>query len=399
MNGKSLTLTAAVACLLTPLTLPVSAGVYVSYDSLQPTFDQRLSHAMLERMDNQMDAIIQQGDIQEYYAASIIDFQKAQQERIDAKAAQLAAQQFANEQVRLGNHRDANAVMLSRASLEDQRLALEADAKKREAALLGQGIKQERDFLEKQQVIQNQFFNTQAIIQKESIALQQHVALTQDQLLEDQLRDGAPSNMIVASIDASNMKQVVNPNNLDSVKSLGEAHQRNSVVNLNQFVSSVLPANYHYSAPSGLDNETINMVQGKDWRAILNHIAVNNPHLEITVDPYQKTVFIKNTMQYQTSSEVSRTTPYTTWHISTDETMRGNIQRFTDQAKWTLYWDAQDTDYPTIAPAVIKARFAGKGGVIDQMIELTQELDYPLDVDFKYGNKVVIVTLKGAKTK
>ena len=154
MNGKSLTLTAAVACLLTTITLPVNAGVYVSYDSLQPTFDQRLSHAMLERMDNQMDAIIQQGDIQEYYAASIIDFQKAQQERIDAKAAQLAAQQFANEQVRLSNQRDANAVMLSRASLEDQRLALEADARKREAALLGQGIKQERDFLEKQQVIQ-----------------------------------------------------------------------------------------------------------------------------------------------------------------------------------------------------------------------------------------------------
>ncbi len=387
-------------CLQTSLlTASVSADVYVSYDSLQPTYDQKLSSAQLQALNDLSDKISNQNDLNEFYAANIIEFQKVQQERMTAQAAELQAQRFLNEQKLQSNHEEAKALLVARASLENQRLAMLQDAKQREAQLLQQGVQQEQNFLLKQKQREDQFYSDQNNIQQQTLALQTQVAATQNQILENELRDGAPSNLIIASSDASNMKQVINPKMVDAVKSLGEAQQQNVVVNLNEFVSTILPPSWHYTAPSGLDNETINAVQGKDWQSILNLIAVNNPHLEIVVDPYKKTVTIANTIHALKTNKVNRTTPYTTWHVSTKRTIGQNIDAFAKMAKWNLVWDTQGKDYETVAPAVIKARFAGKGGVVDQLIGLTQAEEFPLEVDFKYGNKVVIVTRKGAQTK
>lgn len=393
-------LTLATSCLLTTLATSSSyADVYISYDSLQPTYDQKLSQAQLDSYREMTVAIHQQNDLNEFYAAEIINFQKEQQARTDVKQSNLEAQAFLNEQTRQANDRQANQIMMARASLEDQRLSNQSDAIVREAELLQMAVQQEQDFLEKQRALESQFFNTQAAVQRESLALQTSVHETQVQILENELRDGAPSNLIIVSADAQNMKQVIDPSQTDQITELGEAKQKSAVVNLNEFVSAILPPHWKYTAPDGLDNETINAVQGKDWQSILNHIAVNNPHLEITVSPKAQTVFVRNTMQYQVDSTVSRNSPYTTWHVSTSKSMRGNIEAFAKMAKWTVVWDTKKTDYDTVAPVVLKTRFAGKGGVVERLIRLTKDEDIPLHVEFKYGNKVAIITRKGAKTK
>ncbi len=386
---------------LITLSLPsvTTAGVYVSYDSLQPSYEQKLAEAQLQALHGLTDKIQNQNDINEFYAANIIEFNKTQQELTNAQRQKLSEERYLIEQQRQRNDDEARALILARSSLEQQRLNIVRDATAQESQLLAQAVQQEKDFFEKQSARENDFLATQQRIQEKSLALQADVSSAQNRLLEDQLKKDAPSNLIVASSDASNMKQVVNPKMVEAVHALGKAEQKNVVVNLNEFISTILPPTWHYQAPEGLDSETINAVQGKDWQSILNLIAVNNPHLEIVVDPYKKSVVVRNTMHAFKTNKVNRNTPYTTWHISTNRTMRQNIDAFAKQADWRLIWDTKEKDYETVAPAVIRARFAGEDGVVQKLIDLTKEKDVELEADFRYGNRVVIVTRKGAKTK
>ncbi|MGN2715562.1 TcpQ domain-containing protein [Aliivibrio fischeri] len=377
----------------------VNAAVYISYDSVQPSYEQNLANSQSEFNRELVRELQRKSEISEYYAAEIIGFQKEQQNRIDQRAQQLAAQEYINQQQYRQNQLETDRLIQSRASLEEQRVALVSDANKREIALLEESVQQEQNLLEKHNLRQEKFLIAQAAIQKDTHALQVDVKNSQDRLLEEQLRSGAPSNLIVASKDASNLKAIVDPTKSNQLNELGEAEQGNTVVNLNQFIASILPSYWHYSAPSGLDSETIHAVQGKNWQSILNLIAVNNPHLEIKIDPYKKVVSVKNTLQYAKTNPTNRTTPYATWHVRTDRTFRENIAYFAKQAKWDLIWEAGEIDYDTVAPAVIQARFASDDGVINKLVKLTEHKETPLFADWKFGNKVVIIKRKGATRK
>nr|VVV07009.1 hypothetical protein AW0309160_04503 [Aliivibrio wodanis] len=377
----------------------VNAAVYISYDSIQPTYEQNLSNSQSEFNREIVRSLQRQSEVQEFYASEIIDFQKDQQYRIDERSQQIAAQKFINDQQTRQNQIETDRLIQSRASLEEQRLASVLDSNRREIEILERATLQEKDLLDKHHQREENFLLAQTAIQKEVHELQVGVKASQDKLLEEQLRSGAPSNLIVASKDASNLKAVVDPNQPNELNKLGAAKQGDVVVNLNQFVTSILPTYWHYEAPAGLDNETINAVQGKNWQSVLNVIAINNPHLEFVVDPYKKVVSAKNTLQYAKTNPTNRTTPYSTWHMTTEKTLRENIEYFAKQAKWTVLWEAKKVDYPTVAPAVIQARFAGPDGVVNKLMKLTERKNTPLFADWKFGNKVVVIKRKGASVK
>lgn len=84
------------------------------------------------------------------------------------------------------------------------------------------------------------------------------------------------------------------------------------------------------------------------------------------------------------------------WSASKGSTLRDSIQKWADQAKWTLVWDAPDgpdktVNYPIVAPLHFQ-------GSIDQAvgdcIRLYEHAKKPLGVEINQGQRLLYVHLK-----
>ncbi|WP_194663829.1 TcpQ domain-containing protein [Vibrio anguillarum] len=372
------------------------SGVYISYDSLQPSYEQDLAKAQIETLRDLSNTNRRMAQSSEFVVSELIGFQREQQQITDAKVDNMMSQTIMLEKQRNLQLDEKKDLIKQSHAIESQRIDMLRESHQRENDLIALQIEQTQYAYNQQDLRQKSFLEEQAKIQKETLSLQRKTQESSDKVLATQLALNAPSNLIVASKDAENLKQVTTTSDANNLQNLSKANQASPVVNLNEFVRSILPSNWTYIAPSGLDNETINVVQGKDWQSILNHIAINNKHLEIFINPYTKEVIITNTMQYANAPK-SASDPFRTWHVSTSRTLKGNLEEFAKQAKWVLIWDTQEVDYPTVAPAVIQGDFSSENGIVNSLIKSTARKEFPLFADWNTKNNVVRIIRMGAK--
>jgi len=89
--------------------------------------------------------------------------------------------------------------------------------------------------------------------------------------------------------------------------------------------------------------------------------------------------------------------PEVVWKLSPDHMLRENIRRWAAAANWTLVWNAVQgdrvIDYPVDAAAEYTGELIGVSGAIARVISAYYDADYPLEVEFFRGNKVVEVRL------
>lgn len=85
------------------------------------------------------------------------------------------------------------------------------------------------------------------------------------------------------------------------------------------------------------------------------------------------------------------------WTLSAEFTLRENLRRWASAANWNLVWNAVsgDTviDYPVDAKVEFNGELLGSSGAMAKVITAYRDADYPLEIEFFRGNRVVEVRL------
>ncbi|HFQ4887138.1 TPA: TcpQ domain-containing protein [Vibrio vulnificus] len=375
----------------------INAGVYVSVDSIQPTTHHQIQMAQIEAAQAQTDSIKRSIQSSEFMMGQMLEWQKAQQRRTDNKYELVMQQRLANDLQQEDLLKQQKTLMAERNRLENDRIAMVDTYQRKEEQLQRQNVETLKSFYEEQRRTRENFYTQQAEIQNKTLQLQQQVSDGNDDLLAAQLKLNAPSNVVVASKDASNFTASLKPNDVNSIGALTGTNTQAPLINMNSFIESIIPKGWQYTPPRNSSNKSISLVQGKDWKSIINQIAIQHPYLEFHIDPYKKTL-VANQM-FQENAPRHNSNVVRAWHIDQSKSLRETIELFAIQSGWLALWETQDIDYPIVAPAVITADFSGENGIVNRLMRSTQAEDFPLFADWKTQNKVVVIKRRGSQQK
>ncbi|MEJ6002648.1 TcpQ domain-containing protein [Paucibacter soli] len=85
------------------------------------------------------------------------------------------------------------------------------------------------------------------------------------------------------------------------------------------------------------------------------------------------------------------------WVLSTEHTLRENLRRWANAAGWNLLWNAVNgdsvIDYPVDAKVEFSGELLGSAGAMAKVITAYSDADFPLQIEFFRGNRVVEVRL------
>lgn len=85
------------------------------------------------------------------------------------------------------------------------------------------------------------------------------------------------------------------------------------------------------------------------------------------------------------------------WTLSPDHTLRENLRRWATAANWNLVWNAVNgdsvIDYPVDAKVEFPGELLGSTGAMAKVITAYRDADFPLEIEFFRGNRVVEVRL------
>lgn len=376
------------------ITCTAHAGIYVSVDSIQPTTDRQLAMAQIEATRAQTDSLVRSAQSNEFIMQNMLEFSQAQQTRADAKLDEIVRQRLVLDVKREDLLNQQNALLTDKKQLEQDRIVMQATHQAREEALNRRNAITQRTMFDEQRDREQAFFKKATDIQNQSLALQRQVAHASDDLLAAQLKLNAPSNVVVASKDASNFTAKVKPNDVGEMGKLSKTSTKPPLVNMNTFIESIIPKGWRYYPPTDSASKKIPLVQGKDWKSIINQIAVQHPYIEFQIDPYAKVLTAREMYQPQTPRKNSNVVR--AWHINPTRSLRETIEHFAAQSGWDVYWDTKDIDYPIVASATITADFSGKNGIVNRLMKSTQSEDFPLFAVWKEQNGVVVIQRRGS---
>ncbi|MDN3661080.1 TcpQ domain-containing protein [Vibrio agarivorans] len=376
-------------CAAIALSPTVNAGVYVSVDSIRPTTDHQLAVAQIEASKAQTKAIERSAMTSEFVLGQMLEWQQAQQRRADQKYDETMRQRLAVELKQEDLLVQQKRLMADKNSLEYERIAMLDDFHEQEQQMHKRNVATQRAIYDEQRNREESFYNTQADIQRQTLELQNKVASSSDDLLLAQLQHNAPSNIVVASKDAPNFKATLKPNDGGDLSALSRADSKAPLVNMNSFIESIMPDGWVYTPPANSSSKQISLVQGKDWKSIINQIAIQHPYLEFHIDPYKKTLVSRQ--MYQPQSPKQNDYIVRSWHIQKNKSLHETLDGFAHQAGWTLLWETENIDYPIVAPAVINTDFSGENGIVNQLMRSTQDQDFPLFAKWNNHNKVVVI--------
>ena len=85
------------------------------------------------------------------------------------------------------------------------------------------------------------------------------------------------------------------------------------------------------------------------------------------------------------------------WSLSPEHTLRENLRRWASAANWNLVWNAVSgdnvIDYPVDAKVEFTGELLGSTGAMAKVITAYSDADYPLEIEFFRGNRVVEVRM------
>lgn len=102
-------------------------------------------------------------------------------------------------------------------------------------------------------------------------------------------------------------------------------------------------------------------------------------------------------------SGVIRTQKAIVWELSPERSLRENFRLWANQAGWTLVWNAvrgdSVIDYPVDALIEFRGDVVGVNGAMARVIAAYADADFPLEIEFFRGNKVIEVRLHSQSHK
>lgn len=380
--------------------LPTKADVYISYDSIQPTYERELAQAQIDAFRDNASANRQLADTQTFLITQMATLANEQQKRAENRMEMAHAQQYVALQQAEINAKERKQIELRTVEIREMEHKMLEDYHARELEMKERHAAEMRALYEAKNAQEKEFLTQQANIQNETMKMQKAVYESQDALLAHKIASSAPQNIIVASNDASNLKQKINAANIDSLGQIQPAEEMDQLVFLNEFILSILPTGWEFTPAPNSSSDMTNIVVGTDWTSIINQIAIANPHMEFLIDTNKKLVSVSYVTGQRTKANYN---PHTSWHITTSKSLRQNLEHFANRAKWTLIWDAYDmdsvVDYPIVAPATIQTDFSGKDGIVNKLMISTQTQEWPLEAKWSLQNRVVRIIRSGASVK
>jgi len=79
------------------------------------------------------------------------------------------------------------------------------------------------------------------------------------------------------------------------------------------------------------------------------------------------------------------------WQLTTDKTLRQNIEAWGKQAGWAVSWDAQMPDYPITVPMSLAGSLDSNGGPLYQIALAYKDADQPFTIKLLKGNRTIRV--------
>lgn len=374
---------------------PTHAGVYVTVDDMQPSSQFDLVQAQIEHTRAATAAIERSSQSTEFIVGKLAELQYEQQLRADAKSEKVYEEQkqLARDWVAIND--DRRLLASERNQLAKERFQMEESYQQKHGQLISDSLKKEEQLMAEQRKRDELFQKERSEFAAQSLAMQKQLKHSHDELLAKQLEHNAPSNVIVmSSNNASNVTAKVVAGSESMLDDMHPSTTVDQLVNMNQFIRSIIPTNWTYFPPAGTSSKQISLVQGRDWKSIINTIGVQHPYLQIVFDIPKKHLVI--TSKHGSSSKTPD--PVRTWEITRSKSLRTTIEDFAKQVNWQVIWDTQNVDYPILANAVLTGDFAGKNGVLNQLMISTQQRDFPLMAKWQ-GHNVVRIIRRGSQRK
>ncbi|CCO46813.1 exported hypothetical protein [Vibrio nigripulchritudo SOn1] len=365
------------------------AGVYVSYDSISTPLDHQLQMAQMEHTAASTAAIERSAQSTEFVLGELVKYNKETAALANEKMERVYEERTNLIRDRNQLIQEQSFLVADKRSLENQRYLMEQEYQDRNLALIARNAATQRSMFEKQAEKERDFFRTQQRIQEDTLKLQREVQKSSEDLLAEQLKLNAPSNVIViASKHASNVTAKVKPQDLANLDNISPTSTRTGtpLVNMNEFIREIIPVGWRYTPPAGSGNKYISLVQGRDWKSIITTIGVQHPYLQIAIDPYAKTLVINDSHLSKRARDVE---PMRTWQLTPAKTLKETIDDFALESGWQLIWDTENVDYPILTHAVLEGDFSGVSGVVNQLMLSTQSQNFPLIAKWSEQNKVV----------
>ncbi|MEI8659197.1 TcpQ domain-containing protein [Vibrio sp. Hal054] len=382
------------------------AGVYVSYESIEPTTDMQLKKAQINALNKQTEALTRSTRSSEFMMTSLIELQREERERSNQKLEQAAQMRVLAENKQHEVMKDQLELTAKQSQVQNdiaqRRLMLQKEFDEKNNALIASAAQTQQAIYEEQNRRMGEFLEQQKGIQKHTSALQEQVAKSQEALVSKQFELNAPSNMvIVRAEDANHAIAKVSKNDAIAISEQQTVTSDKAApkVNLNAFISSVIPSDWKYEpeASSVILKQQISLVTGRDWKEIIKRIAVEHPYLEFKVDTTKKVVSVK-TMNSEHTAQLTKE-PIRAWNITKNLSLKQTILKFGEEANWQVIWDTNEVDYPIVANATITASFSGRDGIVNKLMKSTAQKDFPLIATWNTQNNAVVITRRASKVK
>ncbi len=143
----------------------------------------------------------------------------------------------------------------------------------------------------------------------------------------------------------------------------------------------------------GTENIPVSWKDATTWRDAVVQISKSN-RLMIAINESSKRISVARTAEMakrlaQPGQDV--------WQLSTQLSLRGNLEAWAKKSGWKVDWGNTQIDYPVDHSATLVGNFAGRGGVVDRVLNATASREVPLTAKFYRGNNVVVIQEDGYK--
>lgn len=139
---------------------------------------------------------------------------------------------------------------------------------------------------------------------------------------------------------------------------------------------------------------TLDMRAHIDWDT--NELMLFVPQIRPNAEPLVATVVEDSTAQ-PSPTGVKKAAGEVIWELSPERSLRENFRLWANQAGWTLVWNAlrgdSVIDYPVDALIEFKGEAVGVNGAMARVVAAYADADFPLEIEFFRGNKVIEVRL------
>ena len=143
----------------------------------------------------------------------------------------------------------------------------------------------------------------------------------------------------------------------------------------------------------GTENLPVSWKDATTWRDAVVQISKSNRLMIAINEPAKRISVARSADMAKRLAQPGQDV----WQLNTQLSLRGNLEAWAKKAGWKVDWGTTQIDYPVDHSATLVGNFAGRGGVVDRVLNATASREVPLTAKFYRGNNVVVIQEDGYK--